>query len=1296
MELTTGIVCILDSYKRPAGTGFIVSTATENLIVTCAHVLGEPKPEQVTIVLQATGEPREAKVIDQWWRSKDAEDIAILQVIGGLPKGVQPLLLGNAKGTRGHTIHTFGFPEVGEVNGVLGLGTVLGLGAKTQAGQPLLQIRSSEITSGFSGAPLYDEAQQQVIGMVIIVARPDISGKLGETAFAIPTETLRIICPALQISEKFPIHSMAKAPSPGFVRRPEEFEALKRTLLGERGESSFITVALRGTGGFGKTTLARAFCHDKQVQEAFEYGILWITLGKEPGNLIGKIEDLIYELSGKRSGFEQIDAASSHFAALLADREMLLVLDDVWDEGQLEPFLQGGLHCARLITTRNEHLLPPNTRIIPVNTMNKPQAVDLLTFGINRRMWTAKETRELYRLTSRLGEWPLLLKLVNGVLRNRVLKGESVSGAIVNIHKALNRRGLKAFDIKITQERNLAVEKTLDLSFEMLDENDKARFKELAIFPEHIEIPLVTLQRLWGKTGDFDDFTTDDLCYRLYGLSLLLDFDLEKHTILLHQVIRSYLRDDMNITAFVALHEQFLDAYSCKRWAKLPEDEPYLWKHIVYHLHIVGRNEELIRTVKDGWFLVQKICFSSTYSVESDLSIAENLTPTDNSLTLLKRSIASMSHLLNRCATLQEVGSALHSRLAHVQQLSSLCSTIEQELRKPFLTCWYALPDLPHPALQRTLTGHTQAVYGCAISPDGEYIVSASYDHTLRVWDALTGAKRFILAGHTGEVRACVVSPTGEYIVSASHDGTLIVWDAFTGTKRLVLVGHTDGLKASGVRDCAVSPNGEYIVSASQDHTLIIWDAVTGVKRFTLRGHQSTVNGCAISPKGDFIASTSQDRTVKVWDTQTGEERLTLVGHTSSVTGCAISPTSTSIASSSWDGTLKIWDAQTGEESLSLIGHTNGVTGCVFSPTGEYLVSTSWDKTLKFWDVLTGRQYFTLTGHRDGIRGCAISPTDDFIVSSSIDRTLKVWDTHTGKEHPSSTRYIIGVRGCAISPTGDFIVTTSRSNGLQVWNIQTGAESLTIKNSLFGEMTGCAVSADGKFIASSSDDNTLIVCDAYTGERFLTLVGHTNGVNGCVFDPMGEYIYSASRDNTIKIWSAQIKGGQYTETRKESFTLIGHTDWVWACAIDPAGKFIVSASDDKTLKIWDVLTGEERLTLKGHTDGVRGCAVSPKGDFIVSASIDTTLKVWDAQTGAERLVLRGHGGWVWGCAISPDGRYIISTSDDETLRVWDAQDGSCKSILQVDNALYACTCCSDSERIIAVGEAGLYFLRLVL
>lgn len=156
---------------------------------------------------------------------------------------------------------------------------------------------------------------------------------------------------------------------PDYVPRPQEFESLVNKLLDQqREEPVAITAALRGAGGYGKTTMAKALCHDERIQEAFDDGILWVTLGENPGTLVGKVEDLIYTLSHERPGFTDIAAAAARLAELLVDRDILLVVDDVWDTTHLKPFLQGGKHCARLITTRNEECRVSESRTYPFSS----------------------------------------------------------------------------------------------------------------------------------------------------------------------------------------------------------------------------------------------------------------------------------------------------------------------------------------------------------------------------------------------------------------------------------------------------------------------------------------------------------------------------------------------------------------------------------------------------------------------------------------------------------------------------------------------------------------------------------------------------------------------------------------------------------------------------------------------------------------------------------------------------------------------------------------------------------------
>jgi len=97
-----------------------------------------------------------------------------------------------------------------------------------------------------------------------------------------------------------------------FVPRSQEFgELIGKVLDEQREEPNAITAALRGAGGYGKTTMAKALCYDERIQQAFDDGILWVTLGESPGNLVGKVEDLIYTLSRERPGFTGIDAATA-------------------------------------------------------------------------------------------------------------------------------------------------------------------------------------------------------------------------------------------------------------------------------------------------------------------------------------------------------------------------------------------------------------------------------------------------------------------------------------------------------------------------------------------------------------------------------------------------------------------------------------------------------------------------------------------------------------------------------------------------------------------------------------------------------------------------------------------------------------------------------------------------------------------------------------------------------------------------------------------------------------------------
>jgi hypothetical protein len=68
-----------------------------------------------------------------------------------------------------------------------------------------------------------------------------------------------------------------------YVRREAEYGQIRAVLLQpDRRSPVAITMSLHGPGGFGKTTLDKDLCRDPEIQEAFDDGILWVTLGEKP------------------------------------------------------------------------------------------------------------------------------------------------------------------------------------------------------------------------------------------------------------------------------------------------------------------------------------------------------------------------------------------------------------------------------------------------------------------------------------------------------------------------------------------------------------------------------------------------------------------------------------------------------------------------------------------------------------------------------------------------------------------------------------------------------------------------------------------------------------------------------------------------------------------------------------------------------------------------------------------------------------------------------------------------------
>ena len=1033
------------------------------------------------------------------------------------------------------------------------------------------------------------------------------------------------------------------------VARPELAEALVGAVLAPDATSVGVTTALVGAGGFGKTTLARMLAHDPRVRTEFSGGVVWVTVGEDADalDLAAKLVSAARLFDPGAAEVTDPQAAGAVLGRALSGRRVLLVVDDVWSTAQVEPFLVGGDGAVRLFTTRQPGVLPGRVAPVQVDQMTEGQARELLTAGLPSLSWGL--VAEALRAT---GRWPVLLSLVHGAVRDAVTEGGDPATELTDVLAALKTEGVTALDATSTGERNAAVAATIGVSLARLTPDERARYRELAVFAEDLAIPGEVVARLWAHTGGWTTFQARRLCRRLFDLGLLAGYRRNADRLVLHDVIRTYLCDTSREqrvqwdAAVVDAHRDLLPADG--GWAELPGEQAYLWSWLATHLAGAGRRDELEALLADPRWLVHKLERVGPAGLESDLRLSER--PRAQALAVVVRQNA---HLLGPLDPPGALAATFASRLPDHTGLDELREQILAPLTDPHLRGVGPLPDLPHEALLRVLTGHTGTVEALAVAPDGSWLASA--DATVRIWDPHTGQARHTLTGHTGTVAALAVAPDGAWLASASYDATVRIWDPHTGQARHTLTGHTDRVAA-----LAVAPDGAWLASASYDATVRIWDPHTGQARHTLTGHTGTVAALAVAPDGAWLASASYDATVRIWDPHTGQARHTLTGHTDRVAALAVAPDGSWLASASYDATVRIWDPHTGQTRHTLTGHTGTVAALAVAPDGSWLASAGEDATVRIWDPHTGQARHTLTGHTDRVWALAVAPDGSWLASAGGfgDATVRIWHPHTGQARHTLTGHTDRVAALAVAPDGSWLASAGGfgDGTVRIWDPHTGQARHTLTGHT-GTVAALAVAPDGAWLASASYDATVRIWDPHTGQARHTLTGHTDRVAALAVAPDGAWLASAGEDATVRIWDPH--------TGQARHTLTGHTGTVAALAVAPDGAWLASAGDDATVRIWDPHTGQARHTLTGHTDRVAALAVAPDGSWLASAGGfgDGTVRIWDPHTGQARHTLTGHARPVHAFAAAPDGSWLASASYDATVRIWDPHTGQTRHTL---------------------------------
>ena len=313
----------------------------------------------------------------------------------------------------------------------------------------------------------------------------------------------------------------------------------------------------------------------------------------------------------------------------------------------------------------------------------------------------------------------------------------------------------------------------------------------------------------------------------------------------------------------------------------------------------------------------------------------------------------------------------------------------------------------------KTLKGHSGIVSSLAITPDGEKLITASWDNTIKIWNLTSGELLHTLKDHADDVECVAITPDGQTLLSAGWDSTIKIWNLKTNklendlnfSQRVVFVTPT--------------PDGQKFISGEAYNLIKVWD-LNSLEINQIIGeligsynHPYYWHNCiVISPDQEniYVGTT----VIKSYNLITGK-LLNIMdeGNLGLVYALAITPDGQTLISGH-EGMIKIWDLASNpasEVKLTLNSSAKAVYALKLTPDGKTIVSAgrksnensenndsdhpaAKESIIEFWDINTAKLLHAITEKADNdnyVYSLEITPYGTNIITGYQKGEIKIW-----------------------------------------------------------------------------------------------------------------------------------------------------------------------------------------------------------------------------------------------------------------------------------------------------------------
>jgi WD40 repeat protein len=1045
-----------------------------------------------------------------------------------------------------------------------------------------------------------------------------------------------------------------------YLQRGQRLQAIRDALRADLDRPVVISgsaarVGMHGMGGIGKSVLAAALARDRKVREAFPDGIVWVRLGSLP-DLRSLMQRVNRDLGGDGAITSEHEG-KQRLKEFLANKAVLLVLDDAWRRSDVDAFDVLGARCRALITTRDAGLLTAlggTHHVVELLTDQEARSLLATTAGLTEEDLPA----EAMALVAECGGLPLAVALCGALIFRRM----PWSSVLERLEKSQIDR---IIDRHAVEPQHQSIWHAIYVSVEDLGPAERERFLELGVFPAGETIPELVIAALWKHTAQLDNWDTMELLTMLVERSLIQmtlpipSSDEGQRRFSLHDLVYDYVHRAIPDPS--KLHTKLLAAYARKcadGWPSGPNDG-YFFEHLFHHLDEADRLSEMVELLGEYGWLRSKVDNGMVFDLikDFDVTLGRLLKPKSASLGSpgreVKYSLETIDglHVFRKSLLLsapalsknpaelpgQLLGRMLDRKEENIANVLRKASQDERPGLHPLLAS-LTKPGGPPLRILDGSDGEAQVL----ISTKRDCLIAGYEDGTVCVWDANALTEPLILRGHKREIRALTHTSEG-YLISASRDHTARVWDlSHPGSPSVVLRGHTESVEA------LASLPGERVATGSGDGTVRVWELKRLHPEPVVFECGRWVHKLAALPDGRLV---SGDTVLRIWDPDHPERPgVVLTKYPYAVSSLAVLPDGRVASSCCSDGLMvRLCNPSNPKtKPLALAAPARQFSKLIVLPDGRIAAASAYDDgTVFIWDPNQPKaEPVVLQGHHYVHDLLPLS--NRYLAAASGDYTVRIWDL----EHPSNPPFHFAghtneVRGLALLSDGRF-ASCSEDGTVRIWDFakSIGNKSRGSKVGYQDDVTAIAPLPGGGLVYAAIDGRVRFLPRGRFEKPPVLLAGESAILNNLKVLRDGRiagWHSYLSRDVTIRIWDPD-------QPFREPILLVGHSNSVRAMAQLPDGR-IVSCSADGSLRLWklnDIKGGS--VVIAKHKEAIADLEVLPDGRVAYVPIYSRSVYLVDPSDPLHRVnILVKHEPIVNSIAALSDGSLAIACGHKVTI-----------------------------------------------